>query len=271
MPERFAMRVLLTILLLAVPCGLQAQVVRGRVLDGSSNQPIRAVTLELLDDRDRVTVQAGADSAGNFRIRSWQAGRYRLRASALGYGAATSELLELATGEEFELNVRLAPQALPIEPITVVGRSRSSLTDIALRGYYDRRAAGGRVGLGRFLDRADIERMGTRLSDVLARVPGLRIVRSGSCVFVAVAGNPTGTKPLTPTAGGRTCAVPAMVCPARVYLDGMPLRHDDISLDQQVPLDWVEAIEAYRRPSELPAEFLGSGACGVVAIWTRRG
>ena len=34
---------------------------------------------------------------------------------------------------------------------------------------------------------------------------------------------------------------------------------------------FYQAIEAYRRPAELPAEFLGSGACGVVAIWTRRG
>jgi hypothetical protein len=52
----------------------------------------------------------------------------------------------------------------------------------------------------------------------------------------------------------------------------MLLKYDPlISLDTMVPLDWVEAVEVYRRASELPAEFLNSGACGVVALWTRRG
>ena len=62
------------------------------------------------------------------------------------------------------------------------------------------------------------------------------------------------------------------VCAASVYLDGLLLKSSGgVSWDQMVPLDWIEAIEVYRRGSEMPAEFLGSGACGVVGIWTRHG
>jgi hypothetical protein len=66
-------------------------------------------------------------------------------------------------------------------------------------------------------------------------------------------------------------------CQANIYLDGLLIRKPSetrweiplADIDQFVPLEWVEAIEVYRRPSETPAEFLGSAACGVVAIWTR--
>jgi hypothetical protein len=65
---------------------------------------------------------------------------------------------------------------------------------------------------------------------------------------------------------------PASVCRANVYIDGVMQSFDEaISLDQTVPMDWIEAIEVYRRAAEVPAEFLGRATCGVVAIWTRRG
>jgi hypothetical protein len=50
----------------------------------------------------------------------------------------------------------------------------------------------------------------------------------------------------------------------------MPLTTEG-DIDRVVPLEWVEAIEVYRRPAEMPAEFLNDGACGAVGIWTRRG
>jgi hypothetical protein len=259
------------LVLLLFPCALDGQVVRGRIVDVAANQPIRLAVLELLDDRGDVQSRAESDSTGSFRLRGWLAAKYRVRATALGYQPVTSDLLEVGTGDEFELTIRLAPAAVPIDPITVVSRSRSSLTEIALKGYLDRRDAGRRIGMGRFLDRGEIEERGTRLTDVLRRVPGLRIVRSGACVFIAVTSNPTGTNRFDQRASS-DCRRSPTICPANIYLDGMMLAPDQsVQLDQMVPLDWVEAIEVYRRPAELPAEFLSSGACGVVALWTRRG
>jgi hypothetical protein len=57
-----------------------------------------------------------------------------------------------------------------------------------------------------------------------------------------------------------------------VYVDGVQMQfNESTSIDLLVPLDWVEAIEVYRRASEVPAEFLSRANCGVVAIWTRHG
>jgi len=169
----------------------------------------------------------------------------------------------------------LAVDAIPVDPITIVSRSRSSLTEIALRGYYDRRDAGKRIGIGRFLDRAEIEQRGKKLTEVLQRVPGLRIVRSDICTYIVTTSNPGGTGSLTrvPSRAGRGCEnPPPELCAVNVFLDGMLMKMDQsVPFDQMIPLEWVEAIEVYRRPSEMPAEFLGSGACGVVAVWTRRG
>ena len=262
------------LLLMTAPLLASAQLVHGRIIDGNTSQPIRGATAVLLDDRDRVILQTLADSAGTFRLRAWTAGKYRVRASMLGYSAVTSQLLELATGESFELAVRMTVEAVRIDSVTVVSRSRNSLTDVALRGYYDRRDAGRRIGMGRFLDRGEIEQKGTKLSDVLRRTPGLRVIQLGRCIFISASSNPTGTNPFnrsTRSAGG--CAdPPPNLCLANIYLDGLLLKYDDIaSLDSMIPLAWVEAIEVYRRASELPAEFLDNGACGVVALWTRHG
>jgi hypothetical protein len=53
-----------------------------------------------------------------------------------------------------------------------------------------------------------------------------------------------------------------------------PSGRPEIALDDVViPAD-VEAVEVYRRGSEVPAHFGGMSTatqCGVIAIWTRRG
>jgi hypothetical protein len=268
------MRILIPCILLFLPSITIGQLVRGRVVDVASGQPLKVAQLELLDDRDRVQLRAVSDSLGTFRLRGWTAGKYRLRTISIGYRTVTSDLLELMTGEEFELTVRMAVDAVPVEPITIVSRSRNSLTEIALRGYYDRRDMGRRIGIGRYLDRAEIEQKGKKLTDVLQRVPGLRIVRSNTCTYVVTTSNPGGTNSLTrvPSRTQSTSCDSAggAVCPVNVYLDGMLMKIEK-SIDDMIPLEWVEAIEVYRRASEMPAEFLGSGACGVVGIWTRRG
>ena len=199
--------------------------------------------------------------------------RRLVRVSALGYRTVSSEILELATGDESQVEVRLVTEAIDLQPITVTARSRSPLNEIALRGYYDRRDAGRRIGMGRFYDRGEIVKMGTRLTDVLTRVPGLRIYDMGSCKIIGLTGNPTGTARLTPSRlGSMECQPPRGICPAAVYLDGLLFKSDNVgSFDQMIPHDWIEAIEVYRRAAEMPAEFLGSGACGVVAVWTRHG
>lgn len=267
-------------LLLGGPAALRAQILVGRVVDAESGQRIPHADVELLNDRDQTITRVGGDSAGVFRIRSWHAGKYRLRTNVLGYETVTSDLLELATGDIIELTVRLAPNAVPLEPIVINTRARASLAELALHGYYDRRDSGRRLGLGRFLDRGAIDRRGRRLTEVLATVSGVRVLRVQGCpvpLISMAANNALQLEDRNDSTLIRLGLVsdacnPASVCRANVYMDGVQMHFDEtISIDQLIPMEWIEAIEVYRRASEIPAEFLSRANCGVVAIWTRRG
>jgi hypothetical protein len=265
-------------LLAAAPAALQAQIIVGRVIDVESGVVVAHANVELLNDRDQTITRVGGDSAGVFRIRSWHSGKYRLRTNALGYATVTSDLLELATGDVLELTVRLAQNAVPLEPIVINTRARASLAELALAGYYDRRDSGSRLGLGRFFDRGAIERRGRRLTEVLATIPGVRVLHVQNCAvpLITMGGNNASRLESDPNElvrlGISDACNPATVCRANVYVDGVQMHwNETISIDQVVPMQWIEAIEVYRRASEVPAEFLSRANCGVVAVWTRRG
>jgi Carboxypeptidase regulatory-like domain/TonB-dependent Receptor Plug Domain len=282
MSKRIGWRVslpLVVFLALGGPAALHAQILVGRVVDAESGQRIAHADVELLNDRDQTITRVGVDSAGVFRIRSWHAGKYRLRANVLGYETVLSDLLELATGDVLEVTVRLAPNAVPLEPIVINARARATLAELALAGYYDRRDSGSRLGFGRFFDRGAIERRGRRLTEVLATVPGVRVLHVMNCPvpLVSMGGNSASRlqqrseSELRRLSESDACS-PATVCRANVYVDGVQMHwNETISIDQVVPMQWIEAIEVYRRASEVPAEFLSRATCGVVAIWTRRG
>ena len=66
-------------------------------------------------------------------------------------------------------------------------------------------------------------------------------------------------------------------CNPAVFLDGALVRPGGTEHRQYTPFnqivdpDMVEAIEVYRRATEVPARFSGEWAtCGVIAVWTTR-
>ncbi len=258
------------------PGGACAQVLTGHVIEGESGKPVRHATLELLDQRARILVRVNVDSAGAFRVRQWEPGKYQLKAKALGYATASSAAFDLATGDVVDVTIRLDADAVRLEPVVVNARARETLAEMALAGYYDRRAAGQRMGAGRFLERSTIAQRGRTLTQVLATVTGLRVLYLEGCTAPVVSMVGNAANRLQQARGmsrlrADNCQ-PLNVCRASIYIDGVEMMYNEaVSIDHAVPLDWIEAIEVYRRPSETPAEFLGRASCGVVAIWTRRG
>jgi hypothetical protein len=109
-------------------------------------------------------------------------------------------------------------------------------------------------GSGVYLDRAQIEaRRAHYVSDVLRRIPGVRIMsdRSGRAVLR-----------MGRTSGGRDC-------PPDYWIDGVRAQFFNVD---DMPVADIEAIEVYRGPSGLPPEYnsrLGNPSCGTVVIWTR--
>jgi hypothetical protein len=265
----------LGLLLLIMPIHTSAQAVavegtvRGQVLDEGTGAGVPAVQVEFLDPGDRVRATATTDGGGSFVLARVPGGSFRLRTGRIGYPSVTTEPARIEPGEILTVVLRIHPEAIPLDPLEVTARARTASP--VLEGFRFRRERG--VG-GTFLGREEIERESpTRLTDLLQRVPGIRITTGpgfGSARLVS----------MIPPGPGRADGT----CPVQVFMNGVPASRrilmaggGGLSALDGVPVDdlahpWeVEGIEIYRGLAATPPEFLTPDAgCGVIAIWTRR-
>lgn len=139
-------------------------------------------------------------------------------------------------------------------------------------GFDERRIRGG----GYALDRQELERQqGRKLSDILTRVAGLRVLRGVSNQAWVAASRGAGSlrSPRLDRWDERRGARPA--CYSDVYLDAVLVYASggaqslfDIN---SVSPSQLEAIEYFPGGASIPVEFNKTGsACGVLLIWTRR-
>ena len=187
-----------------------------------------------------------SDSVGRFTLTGLAPGATIVFVRRLGFEPLDISF-DLVSGTTHALNVVLTvlPQDLPGLTTTA-----QTLADIRLRDFYRHRQS----GIGYFLDRQEIERKNAqRISDILRRVPGTRMMQDRSGRAVMRSGR---------SGGGRDC-------PPDVWLDGV--RAAGMNVDD-VPLGDVEALELYRGPAGLPPEMnnrFGNPGCGALIIWTR--
>jgi hypothetical protein len=218
---------------------IRPAVLTGSVKDSTGNA-IGSVQLTLFG------VRAMSDTAGRFLFANLPMGTGTLAVRRLGF-APFDRLVTVAEGRTDSLNIVLTMTARELAGITTEAQS---LLDVALADYYRHK----RVGNGHFFERADFENKNYhRMSDLLRRIPGVRIVtdRAGR----------------TALRMGR--AVTGRDCPPDFWIDGV--RAPMLGVDD-VPLEDVQALEVYGGPSGVPPEMnsrLGNPGCGVVVIWTR--
>jgi hypothetical protein len=228
----------------------------GRVIDDTSEEPIAGAVVDLINAHGFRLQRRITDEWGQFSFSARGSGPVRLRAERLGYRATTSPPLHFDGYQVYSLELRLDVEAVLLAPLEVVTRAHSAGSP-TLAGFHQRR----QTGVGWYMTREQIEqRKASRLSDILAMVPGVSVRRS-----IVYMRRPN--------------------CPAQVFVDGFhinrspPLpRGGRLSTTEMFPIDQVvqpgavEGIEVYQGLSRVPAEFLSpEAACGVVAIWTRRG
>jgi len=236
---------------------LLAQVMlRGRVLDDVSGQPLPGARVLLLNRYNRVVDYQVTDDDGSFRFKPRSGNRLRMEAKAISYRPTiTPPLWMVSDRDSAAVEIRLAPHAVLLAPVEIVALSAPT-TSAILENVVHR----GTRGFGLQITRQDIEqRQPQRVSDILLEVPGVYAARSGS--------GPSDRSLYMGRALG--------ACPVQVFLDGMRATRDnaagDVRVDDLVnPLD-IEVIEVFRGLGSIPPEFLTSYArCGVIAIWTRR-
>ncbi len=231
------------------------QAIAGKVVEDSTHTPIAGATVSVLSLSGEALGGARSDSAGAFRVSLDSAGHYRLRVEQPGYRTVTSDSVSLDEDEVLTVELRLARQAIPLEPLVVTAR-----VDRRITAFYERVR---KSGWGHFLTRADIERrLGQRPSELIRLMPGVRIMSVAPC-RTCLAENVLFLRGVGP-GGSNQCA-------PTVYIDGMEVRQDALSpLDALLITDTLEGVEVYTEPATAPMEFAAAARnCGVVAFWTR--
>lgn len=247
-----------------------SNVIHGRVLEEAARDPIPGVTVTLADDTGAPVATVISNEDGAFILpHPGQGFRFALRAEHIGYADATGAV-EFGLHDELDVELLMATRAIELEPIIVVERRRDFLADM---GYYFRKDR----GLGHFIERLDIQQYRPHvLTDIIRRTPGLTIQGLGLSADVLMTGSfRAGGWKERPIMGGSGTG--GLDCNPAVFVDGALVRPGGQGNRQYTPFneivspEQVEAVEVYRRGSEVPARFSGEWAtCGVIAIWTTR-
>ena len=215
----------------------------GQVVSAMTGRPLEGAVVNLV----RSGYGAITDSTGNFRIPTALAGLDTAEIRYIGYEPSKTPL-ELQPNVTNRVTLLLSPTVVRVAELTVEVEGRVRVTKLS--GFEERRAK----GFGIFFTPNDIRSRNPRLpSDLMRGMQGVRVGRIEHGV--------------APVYMGRGIRAD---CPPAVYLDGVyqsGLQPDDI------PPDYLGAVEIYRGPSETPGEFMRTSGrtCGAVVIWTPDG
>lgn len=246
------------------PQGSTGPVLRGRVIDARSTDPLRDVTVLVTAGHDTVG-RAVTDTTGAFQLTS-RPGALVAHFSRLGFHADSIE----TTVGEFPLRVAMAPAnavlASTLAPVVV--------RDTAARTGFERRAR--RRNGGAFIRAEDIaKRKPVRISDLFRSYPGVHIDdSSGVTQLVSLRGTrQTQEDGRKVSLGGDSLRAPARnarKCVLRLAIDGH-LMPPDFSVDDLRPEE-VMGIEIYLGAATIPVEFSSvqqDAPCGLVIAWTK--
>jgi hypothetical protein len=193
-------------------------------------------------------VVALTNEAGEFTMTNLPSGSRVLLARHLGYGAETVPV-DLTSHEPQKVTIKLPKFVAIMDPVLVTARRNRSLDRV---GFNERK----RSGFGYYLGPDQLERMNAfRLTDILRRVPGLRVTSNG---FDDIVSSSRGVSSLS----GGGCV--------QYYVDDMPwMSASPGDINTFVSGGEVVAVEVYQGPG-VPVQYTqGMGDCVTIVLWTR--
>lgn len=234
--------------------------ITGTMVDNESDSLLADAWALLVTTAGDSLAMTQSDDSGRFTLTAPAPGSYYVVARRPGYRSGSQGPFQLRLRQAVEVEFTLQPLGVALDPTIVTAEAPvPSLTAV---GFYERRAE----GRGVFLDRSFIEQRAgaAELGDLLRAVPGVTVDFNGLIRMRGIVGG---------GAGG--CGAPL------VYIDGLAVNRDEATggvvdasqWQRTVTPDEIEAIEVYRSPSAVPAQYNvgGAGACGVILIWRRQG
>jgi hypothetical protein len=241
----------------------QAQTINGTLMEVETGQPISlGLVIMMTENGDSIT-SAVTNGQGQFTVDAPDPGSFVLVASAFGFKETPAGVFELGPGGEMDVEFRIAAAPMPIDGL-IVSLQRPVLQHQLVKNGFVRRYT---RGLGAFLTPVMIEESTARsTADLFRGIPGvlLQLPGGGLNAFTGEALRLTGT---------------GQYCTPTIYMDGARMNVEmtrDMPIEVIAPLGMVDAIEIYRRPSEIPIEYgmtasgdVPGGPCGIVVIWTK--
>ncbi len=213
----------------------------GQVTDEEGGEGLSDVAITVSGTRRIGTL---SDARGRFQL-TVNPGLVQLEFTHLGFAPRSTSLI-VQPGRTVEVDATMSTEAIELEPIEVTVRSGY----LERNGFY-RRARGVR---GRQFTRDELDELDpTYVSDLFWRIPGAT-VRYGA----------DGARVIN----RRGASFTRGPCEMTVFMDGMPMGGWDLD---QIPPDWLEAVEVYSGANTPIRYSSGFNPCGVVLLWTRRG
>ena len=210
----------------------------GTVRSSINGLPVSGVMIAVKGSR----VFNVSDATGSFTLVGLPEGRQTVR---ILYGDSLSyeHKIDLKQGKTLTLSVLLDVAATELTPIVV--EAQTLRADRSLAGFYERKKS----GFGRYYTLADLKRRPQETLQALLLESGVQVrCRIGQCL------------PLV-SDGGRLCVM-------SLFVDGLRMPPDYLNVAR---VDDLAAVEVYKIPFEVPAEF-PSGLrrpCGAVLMWSR--
>ncbi len=219
-------------------------VVSGRVvLEGApSNAGSRVEVL----GTDIVTL---TNEKGEFTMQNLPSGSQVLLARHLGFGPETVPV-DLSSHDPKQVTIKLPKFVATIDPVVVTARRAANLDKV---GFNSRQKS----GMGFYIGPDQLKNMHPNdLTDILQRVPGLRVVYGPNGNDV------TSSRGTTSLSGGGGCV--------QYYVDDMPWTSAmPGDVNNFVNANEVVGIEVYAGPGAPPQYTRGMQDCTTVVIWTK--
>lgn len=268
-----AFAAMLATLVFADVAALNAQTVRGRLLESNTQRAIMLGSVALLDTTMTVVDETFTDENGSFVLRARQPGAYWVLAQRDGYRRTLDGILELGTAGDITVDFFLRSLAIPLDSITVEVRRERLVEHLRAAGFYERRAE----GMAWFLGPEELEKIVTTdAANLFRSAPLARIIELGPTTSLVFRGGSIMSGSENGLYGKRP-EDPLGSCTPRVLVDGT-LAATAVTgipgalIDDAVnPLD-IAAIEVHSGPASLPLIWGGtSTSCTTIIIWTRSG
>jgi len=244
MLSRALLLCLLPMFLLLGPNPAEGQAIFGRILLAGDTVGVEGASVTLRDNNGRFLLQVQSDGAGRFRIPLDFPGPFQISASRIGLRTVDAEVT-LGEREMVEIELRMAPEAIPLDPLVVT--ARRVIRPGTLDEFYDRMERNRRRGVGQFITREEVESSPAASTTLLlGQVPG---------VFL---------EPTEQSGWGLAMRYRGESCAPDYYLDGLLT-----SADRLPPMEDIEGVEIYRGRFEA-AEGYWPSNCGAIFMWRKR-